>query len=58
MPPQMGGLISDAVYDGLLESYSGHIIKNHTMATHFVDVPSKEKRKDDSYWVSFFFFDF
>lgn len=56
MPPQMGGLISDAVYDGLLESYSGHIIKNHTMATHFVDVPSKEKRKDDSYWVSFFFF--
>lgn len=52
MPPQMGDLISEAVYESLLRSFSGHIIKKSTIATHFVDIPSKERWKDDSYWVS------
>jgi regulator of nonsense transcripts 1 len=58
MPPQMGDLISGAVYDSLLRSFSGHIIKKSTIATHFVDVPSKEKRKEDSYWVGLALFIF
>lgn len=56
MPPQTGDLISEAVYDGILKSFSGHLITNQIMACHFVDVPSTEKRKDDSYWVILFFY--
>lgn len=52
MPPQMGRHISDTVYESLLLSFDGHVISDGTMACHFVDVPSSEKRKDDSFWVS------
>jgi len=51
MPPQMGELISEAVYDGLLKSDPRHPIGNNIIACHFVDVPSNEKRKDDSFMV-------
>lgn len=55
MPPQMGKHISDTVYDSLLLSFDGHAIGDKIMACHFVDVPSTEKRKDDSFWVSKFY---
>lgn len=48
----MGRHISDTVYESLLLSFDGHVISDGTMACHFVDVPSSEKRKDDSFWVS------
>ena len=51
MPPQMGELISEAVYDGLLKSNPHHPIGDNIMACHFVDVPSNERRKDDSFMV-------
>jgi len=52
MPPQMGGLISEAVYDGCLSSNPRHPINNQIMACHFVDVHGQEKRKEDSFMVS------
>jgi regulator of nonsense transcripts 1 len=56
MPPQMGELISEAIYDNRLNSNPHHLISNQTIACHFVDVsPSvgREKGKDNSYMVSF-----
>ncbi|KAJ3570491.1 hypothetical protein NP233_g4370 [Leucocoprinus birnbaumii] len=50
MPPQMGELISNAVYESQLNSNPHHSISNQIMACHFVDVPgSTEKRKNDSF---------
>ncbi|KAF5359601.1 hypothetical protein D9756_003109 [Leucocoprinus leucothites] len=49
MPPQIGELISEAVYDRCLNSNPHHCISNQIMACHFVDVASSEKRKDDSF---------
>jgi len=52
MPPQMGELISEAVYDGCLSSNPQHPINNQILACHFVDVHGQEKRKEDSFMVS------
>ena len=52
MPPQMGELISETVYDGCLSSNPRHPINNQIMACHFVDVHGQEKRKEDSFMVS------
>ncbi|KAL9714395.1 hypothetical protein Ac2012v2_002708 [Leucoagaricus gongylophorus] len=49
MPPQMGELISETVYDGCLSSNPRHPINNQIMACHFVDVHGQEKRKEDSF---------
>ncbi|KXN88607.1 Regulator of nonsense transcripts 1 [Leucoagaricus sp. SymC.cos] len=49
MPPQMGELISETVYNSQLNSNPHHSISNQVMAIHFVDVPGFEKMKDSSF---------
>ncbi|KAG1831993.1 hypothetical protein DFJ58DRAFT_876079, partial [Suillus subalutaceus] len=46
MPPQIGNFISQAVYDGLLESNMQHPVTNERMAYHFINIPSQEHRKN------------
>ncbi|KAG2741776.1 hypothetical protein P692DRAFT_20248426, partial [Suillus brevipes Sb2] len=43
MPPQIGNFISQAVYDGLLESNMQHPVTNERMAYHFINIPSQEQ---------------
>lgn len=43
MPPQIGDFISQAVYDGLLESNPQHSVTNERMACHFINIPSQEQ---------------
>ncbi|KAG0706771.1 P-loop containing nucleoside triphosphate hydrolase protein, partial [Suillus ampliporus] len=43
MPPQIGMFISDAVYDGLLESNPLHPVTGERMACHFINIPSQEQ---------------
>ncbi|KAG1747232.1 P-loop containing nucleoside triphosphate hydrolase protein [Suillus paluster] len=43
MPPQIGGFISAAIYDSLLESNPQHPITNERMACHFINIPSEEQ---------------
>jgi hypothetical protein len=38
MPPQIGDYISDAVYDGQLQSNPLHPIMANTVACHFIDI--------------------
>jgi len=47
MPPQIGGLISEAVYDTKLLSNPQHPITEETIATYIVDVPGKERLQQD-----------
>jgi len=47
MPPQIGDLISEAVYDKKLLSNPGHLIKEDIIATYIVDVPGKERLQQD-----------
>jgi regulator of nonsense transcripts 1 len=49
MPPQIGGFISEAVYDGLLESNPQHPVTNERMACHFINIPSQEQRHGTSW---------
>ncbi|KAG5646992.1 hypothetical protein DXG03_001716 [Asterophora parasitica] len=49
MPPQIGCIISDLVYDGKLESNPLHPITEKTKACHFIDVPGTEKANDMSF---------
>jgi len=51
MPPQIGGFISEAVYDGLLESNPQHPVTNERMACHFINIPSQEQRHGTSWKV-------
>ncbi|KAG2367881.1 AAA domain-containing protein [Suillus spraguei] len=43
MPPQIGWFISEAVYDGLLQSNPTHSVTNERMACHFINIPSQEQ---------------
>ncbi|KAG1781378.1 hypothetical protein EV702DRAFT_1248386 [Suillus placidus] len=43
MPPQIENFISQAVYDGLLESNLQHPVMNERMACHFINIPSQEQ---------------
>ncbi|KAG6900797.1 hypothetical protein C0993_000116 [Termitomyces sp. T159_Od127] len=49
MPPQIGDIISDLVYDGKLKSNPLHPITNTTQACYFVDIPGQEERMENSY---------
>ncbi|KAH0585272.1 hypothetical protein H2248_008514 [Termitomyces sp. 'cryptogamus'] len=49
MPPQIGNIISDLVYDGKLKSNPLHPITEKTQACRFIDIPGQEERNEDSY---------
>jgi len=42
MPPQIGKIISEAVYDDKLKSNPLHPITDQTIACYFIDVSGKE----------------
>jgi regulator of nonsense transcripts 1 len=52
MPPQIGDFISQAVYDGQLESNPQHLVTNERMACHFINIPSQEQLHGTSWKVS------
>jgi len=49
MPPQIGDIISEAVYDAKLKSNPLHPITEKTTACYFIDVPGKERKMNDSF---------
>lgn len=54
MPPQIGEIISEAVYDNKLKSNADHPITNEVTACYFVNIPDgKEKQCDKSFMASF-----
>jgi len=52
MPPQIGEFISETIYDGCLNSNPQHLISNQFVACYFMDIPSQEERKGNSFVVS------
>jgi len=44
MPPQIGNIISEEVYDGKLKSNPLHPITEEITACYFLDVVGKEKK--------------
>jgi hypothetical protein len=48
MPPQIGQVISEAVYDNQLKSNPLHPITDKVLACHFIDIPGSEKRNLDT----------
>ncbi|THH13051.1 hypothetical protein EW146_g7128 [Bondarzewia mesenterica] len=50
MPPQIGGFISQHVYDDKLKSNPLHPIKSATMACHFIDIPDGLEQRNDTSW--------
>ena len=56
MPPQLGEIISESVYEGRLQSDPSHPVTNKTPACYFINVPEgKEKQFEKSYIVCFCF---
>jgi hypothetical protein len=53
MPPQIGNLISEAVYNNQLASNPLHPIADNILACHFIDIPGIEKPKGNSFMVCF-----
>ncbi|KAG6910852.1 hypothetical protein DXG01_007168 [Tephrocybe rancida] len=49
MPPQIGDLISDLVYEGKLKSNPLHPVTNTSIACYFIDIPGHEERNGDSF---------
>jgi len=50
MPPQIGDFISDAVYDGNLQSNPSHPITDSTVACYLIDVShGRQQRQDTSF---------
>jgi hypothetical protein len=47
MPSQIGDFISEHVYEGQLQSYSGHIIPSSAVACRFIDVNGSERLDKD-----------
>lgn len=47
MPSQIGEFISQRVYEGQLQSYSGHVVPSSAIACRFVDVNGSEKLDKD-----------
>ena len=56
MPPQIGQIISEAVYDGKLKSNPLHPVTKKSIACRFIDIPGQEKRQGDSFMVFNLFF--
>ena len=53
MPPQIGAFISEAVYNGTLQSDHKHPIKDKTQAVYFINAIGHEKVNHKSYEVSY-----
>jgi len=51
MPPQIGQIISEAVYDGKLKSNPGHPVTKSSIACRFIDILGQEKHQGDSFMV-------
>lgn len=51
MPPQIGGFISQAVYDDKLMSNPKHPIPDSVVACHIIDTQGKEQPHDTSFKV-------
>jgi hypothetical protein len=56
MPPQIGGFISHAVYDGKLLSNPDHPITDDIIACHFIDVNGRERSQNNSFIVFIFIY--
>jgi regulator of nonsense transcripts 1 len=48
MPPQIGRVISEAVYNNQLKSNPLHPIADEVLACRFIDVPGVEKKNSSS----------
>jgi len=48
MPPQIGQIISEAVYDNQLQSNPLHPITDEVLACRFIDVPGSERKNPNS----------
>jgi len=55
MPPQIGDIISEAVYDNKLKSNPNHSITSEVTACYFVNIPGKEKQCDSKSFMASFF---
>ena len=47
MPSQIGDFISEHVYEGELQSYSGHVVPSGAVACRFIDVDGSERLDKD-----------
>lgn len=56
MPPQIGDIISEAVYEGKLKSYDKHPITSEVTACYFVNIANgTEEQSGTSFKVKFYF---
>ena len=53
MPPQIGDIISELVYDNKLKSNPSHPIKEDTIACHFVEALGSEKPMSSGSYMVF-----
>ena len=51
MPPQIGGFISQEVYNDKLDSNPEHPITDATLACRFIDVVGAIEQKSGTSWV-------
>jgi len=58
MPPQIGDIISEAVYENKLKSNPNHPITSEITACYFVNIAGKEKQCDKSFMASFLVYHF
>ncbi|KAG6856897.1 hypothetical protein H0H87_012478 [Tephrocybe sp. NHM501043] len=49
MPPQIGDIISELVYDAKLLSNPLHPVTNTSIACYFIDIPGHEERHENSF---------
>lgn len=55
MPPQIGNVISELVYETKLKSNPSHPVTENITACYFVEAPGKEKALASSYMVFNYF---
>jgi len=56
MPPQIGKIISEAVYENKLKSNPLHPVTDQTIACYFIDVPGKESSLSGGSFKAFIFY--
>ncbi|KAG6821293.1 hypothetical protein H0H93_000153 [Arthromyces matolae] len=52
MPPQIGSLISDLIYDSKLKSNPLHPVTDSTQACYFIDAAGQEEKNEDSFMIN------
>jgi regulator of nonsense transcripts 1 len=50
MPPEIGEIISEAIYDGELKSNPLHPVTEETISCYFIDVPEGREAKAETSW--------